>query len=100
MGPLTIRSGVTGCVVAWTASRLNGGCDTASTAASSTGKYSGRQPAMTALMASFSIVASPWRGGRMATTSRGSRVVCRRNSATRPSVGGMIGRPSVHPRST
>ena len=27
-------------------------------------------------------------------------VVCRRNSATRPSVGGTIGSPSVQPRST
>ena len=39
--------------------RLNDGSHAASTAASTTGKYSGRQPAMTALIAIFSTVARP-----------------------------------------
>jgi len=99
IGPLTTSSVATGCVVAWTESRLNSGSASASMAASTTGKYSGRQPAITALAAIFSIVASPWRGGRMPTISRGSRAVCFRKSCTRVSVGGTIGSPSVQPRS-
>ena len=99
IGPLTTSSVATGCVVAWTESRLNRGSASASMAARMTGKYSGRQPAITALTAIFSMVASPWRGGSTPTTSRGSRVVCFRNSCTRVSVGGTIGSPSVQPRS-
>jgi hypothetical protein len=38
---------------------LNDGSHAASTAASTTGKYSGRHPAMTALIAIFSTVARP-----------------------------------------
>ena len=97
IGPLTMISGATGCVVAWIESRLNAGSASASTAVRMTGRYSGRQPAITALIAMRSTVASPWRGGSTATTSRGSRSVKRRNSRTSSSVGGTIGRPSVQP---
>ena len=99
MGPLTMMSGATGCVVAWIESRLKAGSARASMAVMTTGRYSGLQPAMTALTAIRSTVASPCRGGRTATTSRGSRSVKRKNSRTRSSVGGTIGSPSVQPRS-
>ena len=99
IGPFTTRSGATGCVVAWIESRLKAGSASASMAARSTGKYSGRQPAITAFTAIRSTVASPCRGGRTPTTSRGSRSAKPRNSRTAASVGGTIGSPSVQPRS-
>ena len=99
MGPFTTISGATGWVVACTESRLKSGSASASMAARTTGKYSGRQPAMTALAAMRSTVASPWRGGSTPITSRGSRSVASRNSSTAISVGGTIGSPSVQPRS-
>ena len=56
-GPLTTRTGPTNQVVASTPCMLNSSVHTASTAASTTGRYSGRHPAMTALIATFSTVA-------------------------------------------
>src|SRR5437763_1351220 len=88
IGPLTTMSGATGCVVACTESRLKSGSASASIAARITGRYSGWQPAITALAAIFSTVASPCRGGSTPTISRASRVVWRKNSRTRASVGG------------
>jgi hypothetical protein len=67
--------------------------------ASTTGKYFGRQPAITALAAIRSTVASPCRGGSTPTISRGSRSVCFRKERTAASVGGTMGNPSVQPRS-
>src|SRR5712692_435796 len=99
IGPLTTRSGATGWVVAWMASRLNSGWASASMPARITGRYSGRQPAITALAAMRSTVASPCRGGSTPRTSRGSRSVQRRNSRTAASVGGTIASPSVQTRS-
>src|SRR2546425_8922897 len=58
-GPLTITSGVGALVVALTPCRSNASSQTASTAAITTGRYSGRQPAITALIAIFSTVARP-----------------------------------------
>ena len=55
-GPLTMMTGPTYIVVAMTPCRQKSSSSTASTAASSTGMYSGLQPAMTALMATFSTV--------------------------------------------
>ena len=79
---------------------LKAGSSIASTAASTTGKYSGRQPAMTAFAAVFSTVASPRRGSTSPSTSDGARVVNAHMASTRASVGGMIGRPSVQPRAS
>src|SRR5437762_14312294 len=59
IGPLTITSGAGALVVADTPCRSNDSSQTASTAAMTTGRYSGRQPAMTALIAIFSTVARP-----------------------------------------
>src|SRR5215813_1137226 len=54
IGPWTITSGATECVVAWTPYRLNDGSSIASTAATISGNAAGSQPAITALTASFS----------------------------------------------
>ena len=64
-----------------------------------TGRYSGRHPAITALAAILSTVASPWRGGR--TTDQLARIAVgpAQELAHGASVGGTIGSPSVQPRS-
>ena len=71
----------------------------AATPATMTGKYAGRQPAITALMARRSTVASPQLGGSWATTCWGSRLVAASMASTRSGVGGVMGRPSLQPRS-
>src|SRR5437660_10292401 len=93
-GPLTTTSTAHGCVVVWTAYRLNGSCAAARIAASTTGRCSGRQPAITALTATFSTVASAHVGGSDATTSAGGRPAAATNAATRSGVGGTSGSPS------
>ena len=77
---------------------LNSSVHAASTAASTTGRYSGRQPASTAFTATFSTVHSTRSGGITATISSGARVVPVSMRATRSIVGATTGRPSVHPR--
>ncbi len=97
--PLTISTGPTKCVVASTPWMLNSSVQAASTAARITGMNSGRQPAMTALIATFSTVQSARSGGTTATTSFGCRLVPESILSTRSGVGGTTGRPSVQPRS-
>ena len=77
---------------------LNSSVQAASTAASTTGRYSARQPASTALTATFSTVQGTWSGGTTATTSSGARRVPSSMRRTRASVGATTGSPSVHPR--
>ena len=77
---------------------LNSSLHTASTAVITHGRYSGRQPAMTAAIATFSTVTSARSGGTVATTAAGSRVVPSSMRRTRSSVGGTTGSPSVQPR--
>ena len=72
IGPLTIMRGATGWVVGCIPTSPNRSSDIASIAVMIIGMYSGRQPAITALMAIFSTVASPHKGGIDATTSTGS----------------------------
>ena len=72
-GPLQTITGPTGIVVASTPWTLNSSLHTASTAASTHGRYSGLHPAITALIATFSTVTSTRSGGTMATTSSGAR---------------------------
>ena len=67
-------------------------------AASTTGKYSGRQPARAALIAASRTVSARFRCGIAMTTSDGARDVVARNSARYDSVTGTTGRPSVQPR--
>ncbi len=78
---------------------LNWSVHAASTAANTTGKYSGRHPAITALIATFSTVHSTNVGGTIATRSSGCRLVPVSIRATRSSVGGTMGNPSDQPRS-
>ncbi len=59
IGPCTTINGAEKWVDVATPCRLKAGSVTAWTAASTTGRYSGRQPAITALTATFSTVARP-----------------------------------------
>ena len=97
-GPLQTITGPTGIVVASTPCILNSSVQIASIAAITQGKYSGRQPAITALTAIFSIVSSTKSGGAIATTSCGAREVPDNMRITRSGVGGTTGNPSVKPR--
>ena len=99
IGPLTTSTGPEKKVVASRPCMLNWLVHAASTAVSTTGRYSGRQPAITALTATFSTVHSARSGGTMATISSGARFVPSSIRVTRASVGGTTGRPSVQPRS-
>ena len=79
--------------------RLKTGSSMASVAARTTGKYSGRQPAITALAAAFSTVMTRRRSGSSPITSSGERPEKPINSATRAVVGGITGKPSLQPNS-
>ena len=68
-------------VVASRPCMLNSSVQAASTAASTTGRYSGRQPAITALIATFSTVHSTRSGGTSGDDLVGRRGWCRRASA-------------------
>src|SRR5437870_2470952 len=96
-GPLTMSTGLAGFVVPWMPYRLNCLLRIAFTAVTITGKYSGLHPAITALTASVAIVASPQRGGIGPSEKDGSRSLKISIRATRSSVGGTIGIPSVQP---
>ena len=95
-GPLTMTTGPSPCVVDCMLSMSKSGWLTARTAASTTGKCSGRQPAMTALIAIFSTVA--WPGPIMPMITSGSVSTPASRASTRSSVGITTGRPSVHSR--
>src|SRR5712691_3995983 len=97
MGPVTMITGVAGFVVPWMPYRLKGLASMARTAVTMTGKYSGVQPAITALTASLAIVVSPQLGGIGPSEPDGSRSLPASICATRASVGGTIGSPSVQP---
>ena len=94
-GPLRIRSGATASVVPETPTSAKAGSQIASTAAMTAGMYSGRQPAMTALIATFSTVARPSFGATRATSSSRGRPLASTAAATRAAVGATTGRPSV-----
>ena len=97
-GPLQTTIGPTGIVVASSPCMLNSSVHAASTAVRTHGRYSGRQPAITAAIATFSTVTSTRSGGTVATTSSGARDVPSSMAITRASVGGTTGRPSLQPR--
>ena len=80
IGPLTIITGEAPMVVAITPWMLNSSVQTASSAAITTGRYSGRHPARTAFTATFSTVAGAMFGGTVATTDCGSRRVPSRHA--------------------
>ena len=99
-GPLHTSTGPTGIVVASSPCMLNSSVHTASRAVMTHGRYSGRHPAITAAIATFSTV-------RLHQVRRGDDDDDRRPRAsvpvnirsTRSSVGGTTGNPSVQPRS-
>src|SRR5207245_10186244 len=72
-GPLTMKMGATASVVPEIPTRSNASSHIARTAATTTGMYSGRQPAITALIAIFSIVARPLAGATLAMSSSARR---------------------------
>ena len=96
IGPLTMTAGNGAPEVACNWSKPFAGSKHASTAATRTGRYSGRPPAMASAMAQVSMVVMPPRGGNLPST-------CVRGSAepwsiqsTRSCVAGHSGRPSPH----
>src|SRR6516225_10561006 len=98
-GPLTIRSGAPAWVVVWRWARPYDFSSIAETAATTTRRYAGRHPAITALTAIARRVAAPMAGGTIPITSSELRhgmpdIIF----STRVGVGGMMGRPSVQPR--
>ncbi|GAA3093176.1 hypothetical protein GCM10020001_005810 [Nonomuraea salmonea] len=96
-GPLTTSSGAVPAVLCQTPHFSCGSLPIASHAASTTGKYAGRHPAMAALMAASRTVQRRSRCGRANSTSSGSRSVVARNSARYDPVTGTTGSPSVQP---
>ena len=75
----------------------NSSCIIACHAVATTGKCIGRQPAITALMASFSAVIGCSRTGSMPMSWSGGITAHSRQAWTAASVGGTMGRPSVQP---
>ena len=80
-GPFTIRKGAVPVVLCQIARVAYPSLVSDSQAASTTGKYSGRQPASAALIAASRTVHCRFRCGIEKTTSSGSRLVMTRNSA-------------------
>ena len=72
-------------------------CIIAVQAVRTTGKCIGRQPAITALIASFSAVTASPRTGSMPISWSGGIIAQSRQACTASAVGGTIGRPSVQP---
>ena len=72
-GPLTMTSTAAPPILDDGPTRLNTGSSIASAAARMTGKYSGRQPAITALAAAFSTVMTRRRSGSSPIMSPGAR---------------------------
>ena len=95
-GPLTITTGNALPDAAWSCSLPDSGSRNASTAATSTGRYSGRPPAMASAIAQVSTVATPPRGGNIPSTWARGSAAPRRIQSTRSRVGGHTGRPSPH----
>ena len=75
----------------------NSGRSIAVMAVSTTGKCIGKQPAMTAFMASFSAVMATPRTGSMPISCCAGVMAHSRHAVTASFLGGTIGRPSVHP---
>ena len=93
-----MSKGVTASVVPETPTSAKSGSQIASTPAITAGKYSGRQPASTALIAILSTVARPSPGATRPMSSSPSRPLAATAARTRSAVGGTTGSPSVTPR--
>ena len=98
IGPLTTTSTAQPPVLAVAPCSRKGSCNIAVKAVTTTGKCIGRQPAITALIASFSAVTARARTGSTPTRWSGTRPAHSRQASTASSVGGTTGRPSVQPR--
>src|SRR5258706_14383214 len=77
--------------------RTNSGAASAFTAATTTGRYSGLHPAITALAATFSAVTATLRDGIVATTSSRASPPAARGSSTNARVAGTNGQPAGQP---
>ena len=97
IGPLTISSGAEPPVLAVLPWKLYGRSFMASKAATRIGKYSGRQPAMTAFTAAACTVSCRPVAGCSAITASGGCVAHSSIACTRDSSGGTTGSPSVQP---
>ena len=95
-GPFTIASTVQGWVVDWMALRLKRGSHIARVAATTTSKWAGSHPAITALTASLAAVPRPRRGSTTPISVAGSQPPSMASNRSR--VGGTMGSPSVQPR--
>src|SRR2546427_540308 len=98
-GPLTMKMGATASVVPEIPTRSNASSHIARTAATTTGMYSGRQPAITALIAIFSIVARPLAGAALARSPAARRSGAPIIAAARARAGGPTGTPAGAPTS-
>ena len=96
-GPLTTMKGALPPVLAVLPCNAYSGWHIALTTATMTGKYSGRQPAITAAIAIFSAVMLRRRTGSTPITSAALRAQLARKCATASSVGAPTGKPSVQP---
>ena len=96
-GPLTTKKGLDPVVLCQRPPNAMPSRFSASQAARTAGKCSGRQPAMTALIAASSTVHARPRWGMAPITSSGCRPAASMNSATALGLAGTTGRPSVQP---
>src|SRR6266540_4195745 len=98
-GPFTNRPGTTELVVVLSENRSKAGSAHASRAAHRRGITAAGAPAMTALIATFSTVQRPLRGGSSARRSSGKRFDAATYMRTNSSTGGTSGSPSPQPAS-
>ena len=99
IGPWTITRGEAICVEHCIPFRLKLSPTIASSAAMTTGMYSGLHPAITAFAATRSTVASPPKGSSVAIRSSAARPLASMNLFTSSRAGGTVGSPSVQPAS-
>src|SRR5689334_14974719 len=93
-GPFTIASGNTLEVVVVKPKAFHSGTSSASSAARTNGSAAGSQPAIAALIATSSTVATPYFGGKAPTTWSARYGVAASSASTVSSVGGRSGAPS------
>src|ERR1700704_2196544 len=97
-GPLTITMSAAPPVLVAGPWSVNSGSPIAASAAPTTGKYSGRQPAMTALIAACHAVTARSRTGSWSSTASARQGPPASICSTSATVGGTTGRPSVQSR--
>ena len=98
-GPLTKISGAVQWVVDCISAKSKSGSSTALTAAITMGMWSGKQPAITAAVATLPTVAAPFPGPILPNCKSASSPVAKTKASTLSGVGITTGRPSVQPAS-